>query len=189
VHDDERVPWEAVFGDARPVEVEIGPGRGDVLYAAAAAAPERNFFAIEHLLRAAESLQRGAVRRGLGNVRVLGADARCVIARLVPDASVSAYHIYFPDPWPKRRHHRRRLVSPDFAPHLRRTLVPGGTLTLATDLPDLLKAYARALTGAGFLRLAGGPPPARPTTHFERRYATGGTHHARFVRPQADGRR
>jgi tRNA (guanine-N7-)-methyltransferase len=171
------------------VEIEIGPGRGEVLFAAATAAPERNFFAIERTPRAVDGLRREAARRRLANVRALAADARCVIARLVPDASVAAYHIYFPDPWPKRRHHHRRLVDPDFAPHLHRTLVPGGLLTLATDLADLLESYAHDLVAAGLLRLAGDPPRARPTTHFERRYATGGTHHAGFLRQPMDGRR
>ena len=178
-----RVSWEAIFGNAHAVEVEVGPGRGETLFAAAAAAPARNFFAIERTLRAVEALRRGAARRGLANVRAVAADARCVIARLVPDASVAAYHVYFPDPLPKRRHHGRRLVSPAFAPHFRRTLAPGGVLHLATDLPALRDAYAADLVAAGLVRVPDAPSRARPTTHFERRYATGGTHQAHFVRP------
>ena len=184
MNDSERVPWEAVFGNARPVEIEIGPGRGETLFAAAAARPERNFFAIERTGGMAGALLRGAARRGLRNVRAIGADARCVIARLVPDASVAAYHVYFPDPWPKRRHRRRRLVNTTFARDLRRTLLPGGEIHVATDLPALLDAYAGELVAAGLYAVPATVSQPRPVSYFERRYATGGTHRARFVRPQ-----
>ncbi len=176
--------WRTVFGVDGHVEVEIGPGRGEVLFAAAAAAPERLFFGIERRARQAEALAALAAARGLGNVRVVAADARCVVAHLIPPASVAAYHIYFPDPWPKNRHRARRLFTGDFADALARTLEPGGVVHLATDLPPLLDAMVAALTGAGLLRDPQAPPPAgRPVTAFERRYARGGTYYARLVRP------
>src|SRR5437763_9414175 len=100
--------WREVFGDDRPVEVEIGPGRGEMLLAFAAARPGTNFFAIERLPGAADAIMARAVGRRLANVRVVVADARCVIGRLVAEASVTAYHLYFPDPWPKTRHRGRR---------------------------------------------------------------------------------
>ncbi len=180
-----RVPWTAVFGNDRPVEIEIGPGRGEVLFAAATTTPTTNFFALEHRLGAAAALARRAAALALHNVRVLGADARVVIARLVPDASVTTVHIYFPDPWPKTRHHRRRLITPDLARHLLRTLVPGGSVHLATDLPHLLATCSRSLIGAGLVRLDDAlAPEGRPVTVYERRYArTGGTHYACFVCP------
>ncbi len=178
-----RVPWEAVFGNARPVEVEIGPGRGDTLFAAAAASPAHNFFAVERTPGAVNALLREATRRELANVRAVAADARCIIALCIPDASVAAYHVYFPDPWPKRRHHRRRLVTPDFAADLRRTLVPGGVVHLATDVAALFDAYAATLVHAGLVRDDALTPATRPTTHFERRYAHAGTYEALFVRP------
>jgi tRNA (guanine-N7-)-methyltransferase len=179
---DARVPWSAVFGNARPVEVEIGPGRGDTLFAAAARAPERNFFAVERTVGVVGWLLREAERRGLANVRAVAADARCVVARCVPDDSVAAYHVYFPDPWPKRRHHRRRLVDGHFAAELRRTLAPGGVVHLATDVAPLFASYAAALAAGGLARLVDAAPPDRPRTHFERRYAAAGTHYACFVR-------
>lgn len=181
--DDQRVPWAGVFGNRRPVEVEIGPGSGETLFAAAAAAPERNFFAIERTWAIVETLGRGAARRGLDNVRAVAGDARCVIAHLVPDASVAAYHVYFPDPWPKTRHRHRRLINREFAAQLRRTLVPGGVLHLATDLRPLLDDYASALLAAGLAPDRNGASQPRPRTHFERRYATTGTHQGHFVRP------
>ena len=183
-----RVPWAAVFGNDRPVEVEIGPGRGDVLLALAAAAPATNFFAIERAARSAAAITAKAVERRLTNVRVVTGDARCIIARLVPDASVAAYHIYFPDPWPKTRHRARRLNDPSFAGEVARTLARGGVLHLASDLRPLVDDFAAVLAAAGLVpEAAAVPPPGRPTTAFERKYARAGTHYARWRRPGADG--
>ncbi len=85
-----RVPWAAVFGSDRPVEVEIGPGRGDLLLALAAAAPATNFFAIERAAHAAAAITEKAAARRLANVRVVAGDAPCIVARLVAEASVAA---------------------------------------------------------------------------------------------------
>jgi tRNA (guanine-N7-)-methyltransferase len=124
-----------------------------------------------------------AAALGLENVRVIAADVRCVVARLVPDASVAAYHVYFPDPWPKTRHRKRRLATDGFAADIARTLVPGGEVHVASDLRALVDRLAAVLTGAGLRLVPGAAPPAgRPTTAFERKYARGGTHYARLVR-------
>jgi tRNA G46 methylase TrmB len=158
---DRPTAWRAVFGNAHAVEVEIGPGLGDVLLAYAASAPGTNFFGIEHRPGAADAILRRAARLGLRNVRAVTGDARCIVAHLVPDASVSAYHVYFPDPWPKRRHHRKRRLS--------------GQATAAAD------AFVRA----GLERVPNPvPPPGRPITLFERKYACAGTHYARLLRPR-----
>jgi tRNA (guanine-N7-)-methyltransferase len=177
------VPWEAVFGSDRPVEIEIGPGRGETLLAAAAAAPDRSFFAIEYRERRTDPIESRAAARGLTNVRVITGDARCVITNLVPPASVHAYHIYFPDPWPKTRHRHRRLSDGRFAIALTRSLVRGGSVHVATDLSPLLTTMATALTASGLVRDERAVPPARPVTTYERRYARGTTYYARFFRP------
>jgi len=183
-----RVSWAAVFGNDRPVEVEIGPGRGELLLAFAAAAPATNFFAIERAAGAAAAIMEKAAERRLANVRVVAGDARCIIAHPVPDASVAAYHIYFPDPWPKTRHRARRLSDPSFAAELLRTLARGGVLHLASDLRHLLDDFAAVLAAAGLVPEAGAvPPPGRPTTAFERKYAQAGTHYARWRRPGERG--
>lgn len=180
--------WQAVFGTRAAVEVEIGPGRGDVLLANAAAAPLRSYFAVERAAAAADALAARAAARGLANVRVVAGDARCIVAHLIPPASVAAYHIYFPDPWPKSRHRARRLFHGDLAAALARTLEPGGVVHLATDLPDLLAAMAAALARTDLVHEPDAPPPAsRPITAFERRYAHAGTHYARFHRPRMEG--
>ena len=178
-----RVPWSAVFGDDHPVEVEIGPGRGDTLLAFAAARPATNFFAIERAAHAAEAIAMRASAHGLGNVRVVAGDARCIVERLVADASVAAYHIYFPDPWPKTRHRERRLATASFARALARTLVPGGSVHVASDLRGVVDELVAQLAASGLAPVRdAAPPPGRPITKFERKYATGGTHYARLVR-------
>lgn len=176
------VPWRAIFGDDRPVEFEIGPGRGEILLAWARARPHVNFFAVEHASGMATELAARAEACGLTNVRIIGGDARWVVRRLVPDASVAAYHIYFPDPWPKTRHrHRRLFTDAAFAPALRRTLRPDGRLHVASDLPRLHADMCAALAAAGFVRDDAAPPaPDRPTTKFERKYAAAGTWYACF---------
>lgn len=174
-------PWHALFGNDHPVEIEIGPGRGDVLLAFAAARPDVNFFAIERVRGAAEHVAARLRAAGVRNARVLAADAACVVERLVPPASVAAYHIYFPDPWPKRRHRKRRLVTPTFAAGMARTLVPGGVVHVATDVRALFDDVAEVLAAAGFVRRDEIAPSSRPETRFERKYATAGTFAARFT--------
>jgi tRNA (guanine-N7-)-methyltransferase len=174
--------WRRVFGTARPVEIEIGPGRGDVLLAFARARPDTNFFAVEHAAGAAEAIAAAAARHRLGNVRVVAGDARCIVERLVPPASVTAIHVYFPDPWPKTRHRHRRLFDgPDFARAIARALAPGGAVHVASDLPDLFRAMWNRFTAAG-LTPRGTAPPPRPVSKFERKYARAGAHAASFIK-------
>jgi tRNA (guanine-N7-)-methyltransferase len=176
------VPWEHVFGDDHAVEVEIGAGRGERVLAAAAARPSVNFFAVELRGGAAQAIADRAARHGLRNLRVVAGDVRWIL-RLVPGASVAAYHIHFPDPWPKTRHRERRLATPAFAAEIARTLrVPGGTVHVASDLPPVVASFARALTAAGLVAVPEAAPPAGPKSSFEQRYARRGTAYARFVR-------
>jgi tRNA (guanine-N7-)-methyltransferase len=117
------------------------------------------------------------------NVRAIAADARCVLAHLIPDASVAAYHLYFPDPWPKTRHRRRRLVTGAAASDIVRTLVRDGAVHVASDLAPLVEDVAACLARAGLARVPDAVPPVeRPTTLFERKYARLGTHYARLLR-------
>ena len=175
--------WRAVFGDDRPVEVEIGPGRGDVLLAFAAAHPERGFFGIERCASFADAISRRAADAGCTNVRAVGGDARWIISCWVPATSVAAYHLYFPDPWPKRRHFPRRMLHGHFGAALLRTLQPGGLLYLATDLPELLAYMDAAAARSGFSTAADVLPRARPPTRYERKYARQGTFTSVWRRP------
>jgi len=175
--------WRSVFANSRPVELEIGPGRGDAITAFAQAHPGINFFGVEAQPWYAARAQARAERLGLGNVRVISADARCVIRNLVPDSSVHAVHAYFPDPWPKHRHERRRLFSPAFALELRRILVTGGVVYVATDLEGVFALMRGTLLSAGFTPDRAVPTRARPVTRFEEKYAAAGTHEAAYRAP------
>jgi tRNA (guanine-N7-)-methyltransferase len=175
--------WRTVFGNPRPVEIEIGPGRGDVITAFAQAYPGVNFFGVEAQPWYAERAQMRADRLGLTNVRVIAADARCVVRQLVPDASVYAVHVYFPDPWPKKRHTKRRLFGEGFSADLRRTLVTGGVVYVATDVEEVFAAMRAALLSAGFTPDRAVPTRTRPVTRFEEKYAAAGTHEAAFRTP------
>jgi tRNA (guanine-N7-)-methyltransferase len=179
------VAWLTVFGNRHPVHVEIGPGRGEWLVSAAAAAPDVNFFGIERAARAAEAILAAAVRRNLVNVRVVAGDARCVVANLVADASVAVYRVFFPDPWPKTRHRGRRVMSGELARHVGRTLVRGGSVHVASDLRHVVTDITERLVGAGLVPVPDATLPAERTiTAFERKYSrAGGTFYARLVRP------
>lgn len=130
------VRWHDIFGNDRPVEVEIGPGKGAFLLAHAQNTPERNFFAVEICKRRAYRLAYLINRDGPSNIRAIHADMRCLIRTPLWPSSVSVYHLYFPDPWWKRRHHERRLFHTDFASALAQTLVPGGKILLASDVQE-----------------------------------------------------
>jgi len=185
---DRPVPWASVFGDDRAVEVEIGAGRGERVLAAAAACPMVNFFAIEIRGGAAQAIADHAARRGLRNLRVVAGDVRWIL-HLVADASVAAYHIHFPDPWPKTRHRERRLATRTFADEITRTLAPGGAVHVASDLETVVAGFAKALAAAGLVRVPEAVPLRdHPKSSFEQRYARGGTAYARFVREARETR-
>ena len=130
------VQWRDIFANDHPVEVEIGPGKGAFLLAHAQNTPEHNFFAVEICKRRAYRLASLIERDGPANVRALHADMRCLIRTPLWPGGVSIYHLYFPDPWWKRRHHERRLFHADFAMALMQTLLPGGKILLASDVQE-----------------------------------------------------
>ena len=172
---DAPLDFRALFGRAAPVHVEIGFGNGDVLAAMAARHPEYDYLGIEVHRPGIGALLRRLEAAGLGNARVMRADAKEVLARNIPDAALSAVNIFFPDPWPKKRHHKRRLIQPEFAELVRRKLQPGGMLHLATDWRDYAEQMLDVLSQTpGFENTAGaGPfaprPSVRPPTRFEER--------------------
>ncbi len=167
--------WLAVFGRRAPVILEIGFGNGEALAAAAAAHPENNYLGIEVHRPGAGSLLRRVEEEGLTNVRVMLGDASDVLARRVPDASLAAVRLFFPDPWPKKRHHKRRLVQPNFTEMVARKLEPGGYFHLATDWPDYAAHMGVVLSQTAGLVEAGGTDlyrelvVARLVTRFEQR--------------------
>ena len=156
-----------VFHRKAPLILEIGSGMGETTAAIAAAHPEADFIAVEVHGPGVGSLLNRIAAQQLTNVRVIRHDAVEVLNRMIPDGALAAIHLFFPDPWPKKRHHKRRLVQPAFAALAARKLAPGGILHAATDVPDyaaqMAAVFAETLekTDAGFAD--------RPTTKFEAR--------------------
>ncbi len=144
-----------VFGNSRPVEIEVGTGKGTFLLARAAARTELNFLGIEYAKAYCHYSADRIRRAGLANVRMLHADATHFFRACLTDSSVWRVHIYFPDPWPKRRHHRRRSIQPPFVREIRRTLRLGGQLILVTDHLEYFEHIRRALASVeGFATVA-----------------------------------
>jgi len=115
------------------VEVDLGSGDGAFLLQAAAARPEAHFLGVERLLGRLRKTERKCLRRGLTNVRLLRMEGFYLLKFLLPAASVAALHVYFPDPWPKRKHWKNRLINPAFPEATARVLTPDGTVYLRTD--------------------------------------------------------
>jgi tRNA (guanine-N7-)-methyltransferase len=152
-----------LFGRDAPLELEIGAGRGDFIVERAAATPERNFIAVELAATVAHLMAVRAGRRGLTNLRVIRMDARPLVHLMLATGSVSACHIYFPDPWPKDRQAKHRLFTPDFARGLVRVLAPDTPLYVATDVEDYARVIFPTLEAAGFSRTAAAVPGASET--------------------------
>lgn len=163
-----------LFGRDAPRHLEIGCGDGTTLIALAQNHPGCDFLGCEVYRPGLGHLMQQLARLGLANVRLLAMDAREVL-ELLRDRSIDEIHVYFPDPWPKRRQRKRRLITPEFLHLANRVLSPGGRLHIATDCPDYATAIAAISDEAhGFLNLAGelihAPrPKARPITRFEAR--------------------
>jgi tRNA (guanine-N7-)-methyltransferase len=175
VHDGDRTPLDlgTLFGRTAPVVLEIGFGMGDSTAATAAAHPDRDHLGVEVHTPGIGNLLALVGERGLTNVRVAHGDAMELVHRIAPGA-LAAVHVFFPDPWPKARHHKRRLIRPGNVALLRERLRPGGVLHCATDWPDYAAAMVEALDGDPGLRRAGADRSSRPETKFERRGALAG---------------
>ncbi len=126
----------AFFGRSAPLEVELGSGKGLFLSSAAAAQPETNFLGLEVARKYALHAAARLAQRELRNARVVFGDGLRVFRECLPDASLAAVHVYFPDPWWKARHRKRRVMNADFLGHALRTLMPGGRLHFWTDVQE-----------------------------------------------------
>jgi tRNA (guanine-N7-)-methyltransferase len=183
--------WAAVFGRQAPLELELGSGAGGFALAYTALHPGVNYVAIEWRKKYAREVEHRARSRGLGNLRVVEADARAVVPRLFSPASLSAVHFQFPDPWWKRAHQKRQLLSPDFAALLFGLLVPGGLFDLRTDVEDRARAMLDTLERTGFTNPLGRGAfhpsvPEEPASSRERRYLASGepVYRARLRKPE-----
>ncbi|MCX8042894.1 MAG: tRNA (guanosine(46)-N7)-methyltransferase TrmB [Desulfobacterota bacterium] len=176
-HCDGPLCWEHVFGNRYPVEIEIGSGKGKFIIRSAHAHPDKNFLGIERAGKFYRILKERALRAGISNIRIVRCDAAYFLRKYIPAASVHAYHIYFPDPWPKKRHHKRRLVTQEFIALLSETLMPGGHLFFATDFREyfeIITMHARACPTIQEILcttiLPGTVDPEQAPTNYERKY-------------------
>lgn len=159
-----------LFGRVAPLVLEIGSGMGDATIEMAAADPERNYLAVEVFPPGLGNLLANVESRGLDNVRVASGDALELLRHMVSPDSLDAVHIFFPDPWPKARHHKRRLIQPGNVALLRSRLRPGGILHCATDWENYAAQMIQALDADPMLSGGGVErPQRRPLTKFEKR--------------------
>lgn len=176
---DRLMDFDNIFGRSAPVEMEVGSGKGTFLLAEARAYPEKNFFGIEW----ANKYFRYAVDRigrwNVANVRVMRTDAATFIAEHIPDESIGRFHLYFPDPWPKKRHNKRRFFCDENLVQLLRILKPDGIINIATDHDDyfeqMTEVAGRAIEkkrvkAIDFIRPAGAEEGERVGTNYERKY-------------------
>ncbi|TAK43051.1 MAG: tRNA (guanosine(46)-N7)-methyltransferase TrmB [Betaproteobacteria bacterium] len=163
----------AVFGRAAPLVLEIGSGMGETTAAIARSQPESDFIAIEVHGPGVGSLLNRIEADRIANLRVIRHDAVEVLEHMIADASLAGIHLFFPDPWPKKRHHKRRLVQPAFTALAARKLAPGGYLHAATDWPDYAAQMLAVFSAEPLLANQTGGyaprPERRPLTKFERR--------------------
>lgn len=148
-----RFDFRVLFGNDRPVELELGAGDGSFALQYAAHRPDRNLLAVERLLGRLRKIERKAPRLGLSNIRGLRIEATYLLEWMIAPGSLEAIHVYFPDPWPKKRHLRRRLVNDAFAVLAAQALAPGGRMFCRTDDEDYFQQMTTVFDGAaGFVR-------------------------------------
>lgn len=170
----EHLDLAVLFGRAAPKIVEIGFGMGETTAAIAQENPDKDYLAIEVHSPGVGSLLNRIEALGLANVRVIQHDAVDVLEWMLPPDSVDGLHIFFPDPWPKKRHHKRRLIQPPFVALLAQRLKPGGYVHVATDWQDYAEHILAVLSEEPRLANAAGRgfaprPTSRPPTKFEER--------------------
>jgi len=140
--------WSEIFPRHAPIEIDLGCGDGAFLLAMARRNPEHNFLGIERLLGRVSKVCRKIAREGLKNARVLRLDVAQAVANLLPADSIAAFHLLFPDPWPKRRHCHRRAFTTEFLSSIYRALSSGGLFYIATDHADYFHQIERVIAAA-----------------------------------------
>lgn len=172
----QRLDLAAMFPQAQPLEVELGSGDGSFLANYAKLHPGRNFLGVERLLGRLRKLDRKALRAGLTNLRGLRIESAYFLEYLLPPRSASALHIYFPDPWPKRKHRKNRLINERFTQIAAQALVSGGFVWLRTDDGDYFNQMVTSFATNSSFRLVETPADLTAVvTDFERNF------HARGV--------
>ncbi|MES2211784.1 MAG: tRNA (guanosine(46)-N7)-methyltransferase TrmB [Pseudomonadota bacterium] len=163
--------WDAIFPSVQPCVLEIGFGMGHSLYETAQKHPERNYIGVEVYPAGVACLLRQLIRAPLPNLKVFAGDAVPMVADLIPAQALCKVQVYFPDPWPKKRHQKRRIIQEAFIKLLSQAVAPGGWLHLATDWPDYAEHMVATLatsTEWGSVALPH-PESERGATKFESR--------------------
>jgi tRNA (guanine-N7-)-methyltransferase len=166
---------EALFGNQAPVIMEIGFGNGDATWQMASAYPQENYLGVEVHRPGVGRLLLNIEKHGIENIRIVCADAIDFLHHRIPERSLAGVRIYFPDPWPKKRHHKRRIIQPEFVRLLASRMRSDARLHLATDWEPYADHMLEVLeSGAGFVNLAGKgnfhpKPEWRPETKYEKR--------------------
>lgn len=167
----QRLDPATLFAVEQPLHVELGSGDGSFLAEFARAHPAINFIGLERLLGRLRKLDRKGRRLGLANLRLIRVEASYFVRHLLPYGSIEAIHLYFPDPWPKRRHWKHRLVNPTFADDVLAALQPGGAIWLRTDNVDYFAQMLEVFNAhAGFEAIPTPPELAAFKTDFERHW-------------------
>jgi len=164
--------WPELFGRDAPTDIEIGSGKGKFLNELATAQPDRNLLAVERSAKYHRLCCDRAARRGLTNVRLLRTTGEDLLFRLLPEASVETIYVLFPDPWPKKRHHKRRLFKPEIVAGIVRALAVGGRLLVKSDHGDYAEIIDDVLAGASGLTSIDPDEgfAGLPLTGFEHKY-------------------
>lgn len=171
----ERLDLVLLFPKPQPLEVELGCGDASFLVEYARRHPERNFIGVERLLGRLRKLDRKGRRAGLTNLRGVRIESAYFLEYLLPPHSVSALHIYFPDPWPKKRHHKHRLINERFPSIVRTALAPDGVIYLRTDDSDYFRQMMEVFGASrGFQQTETPTGLAELLTDFEREFQARG---------------
>ena len=169
------IDFASLYEREAPLELEIGSGKGTFMVQESGARPGTNFFGLEYMAKYHAYMADRLRRHGRTNARTACADAIEFVTERVPDAVFRTVHVYFPDPWPKARHHKRRLVRPDFLPQLERIVAPGGELRVVTDHPEYAEWIREVLARSTFTPVEYTSPDSAGEgelvgTNFERKY-------------------
>ena len=165
--------FDKVFSRLAPLEIDLGCGDGAFLAALAQENPAHNFLGIERLLGRVRSVCCKVARLHLKNARILRMESDYAVTHLLPSGSVTTFHLLFPDPWPKRRHHRRRAFTSEFLSSIHRALIAGGLFHVATDHADYFHQIERVIAATGIFVISREQYHFPPTS-FEQKYVARG---------------
>lgn len=166
---------DEVFGNNNPLEIDLGCGKGRFLYARATSSPNINFLGIDRRLKYLKKAEKKLIRTKLSNVRLLNVEASYALGYLLPSMSVSTIYIFFPDPWPKRRHHKHRLFNRQFLDILDNILQQGSKIHIATDWKEYFDKITQLFSvDKRFVRIPPFIPTEEERTNFEIVFSTKG---------------